>query len=319
MMGFKFKIKNPIKSFSDSIERIGSNPLEGIADLGLKSVTGGQVGTDDITQRDREEEAKQDEKKRQAQIAASLSAGKQQGLDLAKLGYGQGLGEVGSDIQRVKNLQRQRTEGSDPVSQAIRNAKGGSMASAQRQMAASGVKGGVAAGALDEIARKQDSEIAASLYGQQARNIASERSLASNMLSGTTSLMFGSEGQANAANMPKAPEAGGMMGTVICTELYRQGYMDIVTYVKDSEYGRLVLRDTPHVMIGYQFLATPIVKLMRKSTLFTKIISYPALKWARHIAEEENSIIGILAVNVGQPICGIVGKLLSYVSGAKYV
>lgn len=251
---------------------------------------------------------------------AAEQEGQIAGLNIANLGYGQGLKDVGSDVQRVKELQRQRTEGSDPVSEAIRNAKGGSMAAAQRQMAASGVKGGVAAGALDEIARKQDSEIAASLYGQQAKNIAAERSLASNMLSGTTSLMQGSKAEGTARELPNAPSGGGLFGdSVICTELYKQGHMDLDTYTKDSQYGRKLLQESPHVVAGYQFLAAPIVSLMQKSTLFTKIVSYPALKWARHIANEENSVVGYLAVNIGQPFCGFVGKLLINIFGAKYV
>lgn len=243
----------------------------------------------------------------------------QAGLEFAKVGYGQNIFDVGSDIQRVRQLQRARTEGSDPISEAIRNQKGGAMAAAQRQMAASGVKGGVAAGALDEIARKQDADIAASLYGQQRQNIAAERSLASNMLSGTTALMQGGRAEGTASNMPKAPEGGGMFGTVICTELYNQGYMTKDLYLKDSDYGRQILSVTPHVIVGYQFLAAPIVKLMQKSPIFTKLVSYPALKWAKHIANEENSIIGILAVNIGQPLCGIIGKVLVNFFGAKYV
>lgn len=319
-MGLKFKVKNPIKSISKAIGKIGQNPLEGAADLGLLTASGGQVGTDDITQRDREEEAKQAAKKKEAQIASSLSEGRQRGLDLAKLGYGQGLEETGKDIQGIKGRLQERSAQSDPISEAIRSQKSGALASGQRNLAASGVKGGAAAGALEEIGRKQDANIAASLYGQQRQSLADERSLASNMLSGTTSLMFGSEGAANAANMPEAPSAGGMFGsTVICTELYKQGYMDLNVYSKDAEYGRKLLQDSPNIIVGYIFLATPVVKLMQKSPMFTKLISYPALKWARHIANEENSIIGYLAVNIGQPFCGFIGKMLTNTFGVKHV
>jgi hypothetical protein len=136
-----------------------------------------------------------------AQIAASLSEGRQRGLDLAKLGYGQGLEETGKDIQGIKRRLQERSAQSDPISEAIRSQKSGALASGQRNLAASGVKGGAAAGALEEIGRKQDANIAASLYGQQRQSLTDERSLASNMLSGTTSLMFGSEGAANAARM----------------------------------------------------------------------------------------------------------------------
>lgn len=314
-MGVSFKLKNPVKSFSDSITKIGSNPLEGLADLGLKSVTGGQVGTDDVTGRNPEEEAKQAERKRQAQIASSLSAGRQQGLDLAKIGYGQGLEQTGQDIQRVRELQRARTEGSDPVSEAIRNQKAGNIASMQRNLAASGVKGGVAAGALDEVARRQDADIAASLYGQQRQNIQDERSLASNTLAGTTSLMFGSAGEANAANMPKAPEAQGAFGTVICTELYEQNYYSTELYMRDVAYGAWIRTTKPEVYEGYITWAIPVVKLMRKSKTFTKLVAFFAVPWAQNMAYGNNKFGAAISM-IGEPICGIIGKIKS--TGVKY-
>ena len=151
-------------------------------------------------------------------------AGQLAGLNVGNIGYGQGLGKTGEDIQRVKELQRQRTaqSGGDPVSAAIMGQKAGSQAVAQRQMAASGVKGGAAAGAVEAIGRQKDAEIAASLYGQQRQSIADERSLAGNMLSGQTALMQG-EKAAN-VQLPSAPSGGG--GTIyICTMLRAKNLM----------------------------------------------------------------------------------------------
>jgi len=237
-----------------------------------------------------------------------------QGLETAGMGYGQGLPQIGEDIQRVRDLQRGRTEqsGSDPVSEAIRAQKQGAMAVAQRQMANQGVKGGVAAGAVDQIGRNRDADIAASLYGQQRQSIADERSLASNMLSGTTSLMYGS--QAAGSNIPNPPQTSGMFGTVICTELYNQGKLPYHIYVKDAEYGRSL--DT-EVIVGYQLLAYPVVQLMKKSELFSKIIAVPATLWAKHIANEEWSYFGVLCQQFGEPICGFIGKLKIKLSGVK--
>ena len=240
-----------------------------------------------------------------------------EGLELAKTGYGQDISATGRDIAGIRERLKERSAQTDPISEAIRNQRSGAVARAQRSLAASGVKGGAAAGATEDIARKQDADIAASLYGQQRQSIADERSLASNTLAGTISLMQG--GRAEGVQQPQLPQSGGMFGTVICTELHRQGYMDLATYAKDADYGRYIEAEYPHIMEGYQFLATPIVSLMQKSKLFTKIVSYPALKWARHIAGEENSVIGCLAINVGQPICGVVGKLIMKLNGVKYV
>jgi hypothetical protein len=238
--------------------------------------------------------------------SAKEQEGQIAGLNLGALGYGQGLGEVGTDIQRVRDLQRSRTEGGDPVSAAIRGQKAGAVANAQRNLAASGVKGGAAAGAIDEIARRHDADIAASLYGQQRQNIADERSLASNMLAGTTALMQGGKGEGAAANMPKAPETSGFMGTVICTELYKQGYLNDDIFLKDIAYGIHLRRTNPNVYYGYRVWAGYVVEAMKKSQLVTKLVAKLAVPWAQNMSGEYNKL-GCFISFVGEPICGLIG------------
>lgn len=242
-------------------------------------------------------------------------------MENAATGYGQGLGQTGQDIQRVKELQKQRTgqSGGDPVSAAIMGQKAGAQANAQRSLASSGVKGGAAAGAVDAIGRQRDSDIAASLYGQQRQSIADERSLASNMLSGTVGMMQAGKGEGTAAGMPGTPKASGLMDSVLCTELYSQGIMPLETYMRDAAYGVRLKLHKPHVVAGYHFWAKPIVKLMQKSPLVTKLFQYPVMKWARHIAGEEFSVFGVLCQYIGEPICGLIGKCVISYSGAKYV
>lgn len=145
------------------------------------------------------------------------------GLTTGNIGYGQGLETTGQDIQRVKELQRQRTaqSGGDPVSAAIMGQKASAMAGAQRSMQSSGVKGGVAAGAADAIGRQRDADIASSLYGQQKQSIADERSLAGNTLAGQTALMQG-ERAAN-VQLPSPSSGGGT--SFICTMLRSKGLM----------------------------------------------------------------------------------------------
>ena len=237
------------------------------------------------------------------------------GLEQAKLGYGQGLAQTGQDIQRIRELQQGRTgqSGGDPVSAAIMGQKQGAMANAQRGLASSGVKGGAAAGAIANVERQQNQDIAASLYGQQRQSIADERSLAGNTLAGTVAMSQAAKAGGTAQEMPKAPDTGGM--TVICTELHRQGIMSDELYAKEVEFGKTV---DPIVMLGYTFLATPIVKIMQKSKLCTTLCSYPAMAWARDMAGDEN-ILGSLLFMFGVPLCYFVGKLKLSFSGAKYV
>lgn len=240
------------------------------------------------------------------------------GLNVGNLGYGQGLGQTGSDIQRVKDLQRSMTDNTagNPVTAAIMSQKAGAEANAKRQLQAGGVKGGAAVGAVEAVSRQRQSDIDASLYGQQRQAIQDERSLASNMLSGQTSLMQGER----AANItaPATPKASGLMDSVICTELHDQGIMPTELYLKDSEYGRILQNTCPDIIVGYHSWAKPTVKLMKKSKLFTKIISYPAMKWAKHIAGEESSAVGYVCQNIGEPLCNIIGKCIKLSYGVVY-
>jgi hypothetical protein len=116
---------------------------------------------------------------------------------------------------------------------------------------------------------------------------------------------------------PGAPQAASWTDSVICTELHRQGRMPTHIYLKDAEYGILLEQYYPEVLEGYHLLAKPVVKLMRASKLFSKLISYPALRWAYYIAGEEESILGACIFHIGQPICAIIGKIKRL--GVKYV
>ena len=242
--------------------------------------------------------------------------GQLSGLQLGKTGYGQGLEETGDDIQRVKELQRARTDqsGADPVSAAIMGQKQSALANAQRGMASAGVKGGTAQGVMSNVEKEQNQNIAASLYGQQRQSIADERSLAGNTLAGTTALMQGEKAVGTSGGMPSAPSTGGM-GTVICTELHRQGIMPLDIYIKDMQYGESLDQET---LIGYRLLATPVVKLMHKYAIVTKLISIPAMAWARNMAGDYN-FFGSLISMIGEPICNVVGKIKLSFLGAKYV
>lgn len=227
------------------------------------------------------------------------------GLNIAKLGYGQNIAQTGEDISSIRERLKSRSAGADPISEAIRNQKSGAVAGAQRSLSGAGVKGGAAAGAVEAIDRQRSQDVAASLYGQQRQSLMDERSLASNTLAGTVALMQGSK--AEGVKMPNAPEPSGMFGTVICTELHRQGLMPTETYLKDSAYGKTL---SVGVIAGYHFWAIPVVNLMKKSPTFTKIIAPLALAWAKHIAGEKKSIFGYMCKIIGEPVCGLIGSIM---------
>ncbi len=92
-------------------------------------------------------------------------------------------------------------------------------------------------------------------------------------------------------------------GSVICTELHRVGLMDDETYHLDELFGA---RLQDHILDGYRCWANPVVKLMQKSKLFTKIVSIPALKWADSMAGKPN-FIGDMILIGGLQLCSFIG------------
>jgi len=111
--------------------------------------------------------------------------------------------------------------------------------------------------------------------------------------------------------------AGDAGGTVICTELYRQGLIDKHVYRADQRFGLRLLRYDPDVITGYHFWATSVVRLMRKSPLFTQIV-YKSVgeAWAREMSLREGlngigTVRGKLVIAIGIPTCRMIERLLA--------
>jgi hypothetical protein len=110
----------------------------------------------------------------------------------------------------------------------------------------------------------------------------------------------------------------GSGGTVICTELHRQGYMTDEMLKLDSDFASNVDIET---YVGYRKLAEPLVNRMKKSSLITKTIKPFALAWAKemcHIMKPESykrNMIGKLIMKIGISICRLKGK--SYIAKSK--
>jgi hypothetical protein len=92
-------------------------------------------------------------------------------------------------------------------------------------------------------------------------------------------------------------------GTVICTELYKQGLMSEDIYRKDVVFGQ---KQSPKVIKGYHLWAKPLVKLMQKSTLVTKIVNIFAQPWSKEMAYGNNKV-GKVLMFIGLPICRVLG------------
>jgi len=101
-------------------------------------------------------------------------------------------------------------------------------------------------------------------------------------------------------------------GTVICTELYRQGLLDKEIYLADSTYGAL-LDDA--VLIGYHSWAEGIASKMRDSKILTRVVSLIAIPWAKEMAFQMGTLdkghwLGKAMNIVGIPICRFIGRLM---------
>jgi hypothetical protein len=101
------------------------------------------------------------------------------------------------------------------------------------------------------------------------------------------------------------------IGTVICTELHRQGFLSDAVYEGDARYRREKITDDQYS--GYRHMADPIVRLMQRSSPFTRTIAPAAIAVATEMASRVDPAIrgnafGKLVLALCLPICGAVGK-----------
>lgn len=109
---------------------------------------------------------------------------------------------------------------------------------------------------------------------------------------------------------------GGLFGgSVVCTELLRQGLMSKELYISDVVYASKKMN--PTVLRGYRFWGIPLVRLMRKSKRVTKIAAFFAVSRAHYIAAISKkefapwrADLGWAINLVGVPLCWMLGKTL---------
>ena len=99
-------------------------------------------------------------------------------------------------------------------------------------------------------------------------------------------------------------------GTVICTELNRQGLLSDDIYMVESMFGQTL---PPECMDGYHSWAVPVVRSMRRSKVITYIVyclTYHVIKEMAHRIEPDRptSLIGSFVLKVGIPFCAFIGR-----------
>ena len=238
-----------------------------------------------------------------------IASGQIQGLERGEIAYGQGLPETGQNVQDIVKMRRQRLNAEDPQSTRMRESRNRQIRIAKAS--------GASPEEINQITRNAESDIANQEYAQSSQALNDYQRLIGNVLKGQTGLEMGYAGLEKSGEQVAVPQSsGGLLGTVICTELYRQGYMSKDIYIKDAQYGIEVRKNDPFVYDGYIILASPLVSLMKKSPLFTKIISFPALLWANDMAGNKNPI-GSLINKYGQKLCRIVGRIYGTIQKAN--
>jgi len=112
---------------------------------------------------------------------------------------------------------------------------------------------------------------------------------------------------------------GEVADTIICTELNRQGYMPKEMLELEHDFKEQHI--SPQVYAGYIKIASPIVRLMRKSWLFTQLVRAFAMPWGYqmcHMVKPDKykfNIIGEMVMKIGIPLCRCVGgKLIKEVA-----
>lgn len=120
--------------------------------------------------------------------------------------------------------------------------------------------------------------------------------------------------QANQRAADAAARAAGGGPSVICTELHRQGIMPDDIFAADTFYGAMCI--DPQTLRGYQFLATPVARMMSRSKLLTAVISPLAMAWANNMAH----FVGLPHVKPNRlgAVIGLLGEALCYRIG-RYV
>lgn len=238
------------------------------------------------------------------------TTGRIEGLQRAKILTGQNPYEIGQDYQQAFGNIKKRTTQSDTGSELLRANKAGAVSDIRNQMQQQGVKGGAAAGAASAVERAKSYDVNNQLIQaqRQAEQDYMNAAKANANFTQASEMNYGSMAAGRDVKMP----SGGSSGmTVICTHLYESGYYSREIYEADQIYGQAMINERPHIYNGYRFLADPIVAQMRKSKAFTRFVALFAVPWAMNMSGN-NNIFGAMISFVGEPLCGVIGKILEW-------
>lgn len=228
------------------------------------------------------------EKKRQEQAAGLFGADYET------------IGGMNKDVIAERQKQLDQTS---PEATRIKESANYQTRAAQATKAAQG-GGNLSVGERAQIKRSAEADAAQSTYQSKQSAVDKYANTAASLASNTMGYEIGKEMAAKAGSNSRSS------GTVICTELHRQGYLTDDIMIRDYNFG-VKLREKDHyVYDGYMTFAPTVVKIMRKSKLFSRFISLFGIAWAKDMAYN-NNVFGRAINNIGFPVCRIIGRISS--------
>ncbi len=98
--------------------------------------------------------------------------------------------------------------------------------------------------------------------------------------------------------------SGGGGSKIICGELYRQGFLSEEVWKADQEFGKLLFKTHPRVMLGYTFWARNVVKYMKENPSHTKYLYRIFKPWTEQMAytmgiSNKYNIVGSVTQKIG--------------------
>jgi len=112
-------------------------------------------------------------------------------------------------------------------------------------------------------------------------------------------------------------------GTVICTELHRQGLINGDLFRADKKVGETLMRTDPDLMAGYHAWGRPVAKILKKYPVLALIVKPLVLPVIKELAVKEGgslfgSVIGKAMLFIGAPICRAIGRMRKVDICAQY-
>lgn len=107
--------------------------------------------------------------------------------------------------------------------------------------------------------------------------------------------------------------AGAKGGSVICTWMADNGYLDRATY----EAGEAHFQSLNHsTVLGYQSWAIGLTATLHTRPKLVRVLSYLVSQRYKHILGKPN-LVGAITVYIGQPSCYLIGKLIQGINHAR--